>query len=255
MRRFIPVLTVFFLIASPAAAQTYELSIPDLVLTSVRFDAGAKVVGDSLDIDAFTAEIEGRSYELEQDDSGAWVAEGLTYAGSGRVEVKLLRNSSVVATATARSMYGWLSILPPFLAILIALLFRRVIPALFLGLWVGAMLAIGVSLNGMWLGLLETLPVYILGALTTPDKAAVILFSFMIGGMVGIISKNGGMQGVVNQIVKWAKSPRRGQVATGVLGLLIFFDEYANSLVVGNTMRSVTDRLRISREKLAYIVD
>jgi Na+/H+ antiporter NhaC len=77
----------------------------------------------------------------------------------------------------------------------------------------------------------------------------------MIGGMVGIISRNGGMQGVVNLIVKWASNPKKGQLATGFLGLSIFFDDYANSLVVGNTMRPVTDRLRISREKLAYIVD
>ena len=77
----------------------------------------------------------------------------------------------------------------------------------------------------------------------------------MIGGMVGIVSKSGGMQGVVNKIIPFARTPERGQAATGVLGLVIFFDDYANVLVVGNTMRQVTDKLRVSREKLAYIVD
>ena len=81
---------------------------------------------------------------------------------------------------------------------------------------------------------------YVLNEFTDPGHAAVILFSCMIGGMVGIITKNGGMQGVVNIIIKWASTPRRGQAATGALGLAIFFDDYANSLVVGNTMRSVT---------------
>ena len=92
-------------------------------------------------------------------------------------------------------------------------------------------------------------------ALADADHAAIILFSLMIGGMVGIVSKNGGMQGVVNRIVGWANTPRKGQLATGALGLAIFFDDYANTLVVGNTMRPMSDRLRISREKLAYIVD
>ena len=65
----------------------------------------------------------------------------------------------------------------------------------------------------------------------------------MIGGMVGIISRNGGMKGVVNRIIGYASTPQRGQTATGILGVAIFFDDYANTLVVGNTMRSITDRL------------
>ena len=97
--------------------------------------------------------------------------------------------------------------------------------------------------------------IYVLEAITNPGHAAIILFTFMIGGMVGIISKSGGMQGVVKKIVPFARTPERGQAATGVLGLVIFFDDYANVLVVGNTMRQVTDKLRVSREKLAYIVD
>ena len=77
----------------------------------------------------------------------------------------------------------------------------------------------------------------------------------MIGGMVGIISRNGGMKGIVNKVIRFASNPSRGQFATGVLGVAIFFDDYANTLVVGNTMRAITDRLKISREKLAYVVD
>jgi len=77
----------------------------------------------------------------------------------------------------------------------------------------------------------------------------------MIGGMVGIISRNGGMQGVVNWIVKWADSVRHASMATAWMGIAIFFDDYTNTLVVGNTMRPVTDAKRISRAKLAYIVD
>ena len=77
----------------------------------------------------------------------------------------------------------------------------------------------------------------------------------MIGGMVGIITRNGGMASIVLAIVSKAKTAIGGQVAVWLMGLMIFFDDYSNTLVVGNTARSLTDHLKISREKLAYIVD
>src|SRR5699024_6628976 len=111
------------------------------------------------------------------------------------------------------------------------------------------------SLAGLWSGLLETFEVHIVDALANRDHAAVILFSMMVGGLVGIISKNGGLLGVVEKIAGFANSARRASLATVAMGLAIFFDDYANTLVVGNTMRPVTDRMGISREKLAYLVD
>jgi len=84
---------------------------------------------------------------------------------------------------------------------------------------------------------------------------AIIVFSMVIGATVNLITKNGGMKGVVNKLSRFARSPRSGQFVTWVLGIAIFFDDYANTLVVGNAMRPVTDKLRISREKLSYIVD
>jgi len=149
----------------------------------------------------------------------------------------------------------WLAVLPPLLAIVFALALRKVIPALFLGIWLGTWIINGFGLYGLWIGLLEVFETYVRNALADPERASVILFSLMIGGMVGIISRNGGMQGIVNQIVKWADSVRHASLATAWMGIAIFFDDYANTLVVGNTMRPVTDSKRISRAKLAYIVD
>jgi len=165
---------------------------------------------------------------------------------------------STIAHATdaePQSAGSWIAILPPLVTITFALLWKRVIPALFLGIWLGAWFINDFGLMGLWMGLLDAFQVYVLGALADPDHAAIILFSLMVGGMVGIISRNGGMQGIVNYIIQWADSARHACLATASMGLAIFFDDYANTLVVGNTMRPVTDSMRVSRAKLAYIVD
>lgn len=156
---------------------------------------------------------------------------------------------------TDPTLLSWISVLPPLLAIGMALYLRQVIPALFLGVWFGAWAISGFTLAGVGTGLLDAFQIHILDAVTDPHHAAVILFSLMIGGTVGIISRNGGTQGVVNRIVNWADDARRACLATATMGLAVFFDDYANTLVVGNTMRPVTDSMNISRAKLAYIVD
>jgi Na+/H+ antiporter NhaC len=150
---------------------------------------------------------------------------------------------------------GWLAVLPPLLAIGLALVTRQIIPSLVAGVWLGAWLLEGITVGGILTGLLDLIGVYVVDALSNPDHVAIIVFTLMIGGMVGIIRRNGGTDGIVGRVIGWASTPRRGQLATSGLGVAIFFDDYANTLVVGNTMRPITDRLSISREKLAYIVD
>jgi Na+/H+ antiporter NhaC len=151
----------------------------------------------------------------------------------------------------------WVSIIPPIIAIILALIFKEVIIALFFGIFIGGAILYGYSngISGVFTGFLSTIQDYILPSLNDSGHLSVILFSMLIGAMVSVISRNGGMQGVVNYISKFAKNAKSGQLATWILGIAIFFDDYANTLVVGNTMRPVTDRLKVSREKLAYIVD
>lgn len=149
----------------------------------------------------------------------------------------------------------WLALMPPIVAIALALITRRVIPSLFAGLWVGAWFAWELSLIGIWHGLLSALDTWILDALTDSGNMSIIVFTMLIAGMVGIISQNGGVKAIVDHIVGWARTRRRGNVASGAIGTAIFFDDYSSMLVHGNAMRPVTDRLRISRAKLAYVVD
>ncbi len=152
----------------------------------------------------------------------------------------------------------WLSILPPLIAIILALIFREVVVSLFAGVVSGAFIVGGMRVDSLYwfvVSIFEALTTFVINALTDGGHMSVILFSLLIGGMVALISRNGGMQGVVLSLSKYARSPRSTQFITWFLGVAIFFDDYANTLIVGNTMRSVTDKFKISREKLAYIVD
>jgi Na+/H+ antiporter NhaC len=151
----------------------------------------------------------------------------------------------------------WWSIIPPLVAIFLALLFRQVLLALFMGIMAGAWVIGGMQLTpyGLMKSFFSVIDHYILGALNNSSHLAVIIFSIMIGGVVAIISRNGGMAGVVKKLAPLAKGPKSTQLVTWLLGVAIFFDDYANSLIVGNTMRPLTDKYKISREKLAYIVD
>jgi Na+/H+ antiporter NhaC len=151
-----------------------------------------------------------------------------------------------------RVIPGWLSILPPLIAIGLALIFKDVLVSLFVGVFSGALFLYAWN---PFTAFARSIDHFIVPSLADPNNAAIIVFSMLLGGMVGIISKSGGTQGIVDRLSRFATDARRGQLATWVLGVVIFFDDYANTLIVGSTMRPITDRLRISREKLAYVVD
>jgi Na+/H+ antiporter NhaC len=195
-----------------------------------------------------------KSYSATADADGRAEFSGIAIGKIGPASFEV-RAGAESTNAEIRIIPGWVSVLPAFLAILIALTLRNVIPALLLGLWVGATALHSFTLKGAGIGLLDAFQVYVRGALADADRASIILFTLMIGGMVGIITRNGGMASIVLAIVSKAKTAVAGQVAVWLMGLMIFFDDYSNTLVVGNTARSLTDHLKISREKLAYIVD
>ncbi|MCB0559680.1 MAG: Na+/H+ antiporter NhaC family protein [Lewinellaceae bacterium] len=161
-------------------------------------------------------------------------------------------------TYRLRHIPMWLSVIPPLVAILLALIFREVIVSLFVGVWAGAFIAGGMRIESFYyfiLSFLEVVQRYVISALNNSGHLSVLVFSMLIGGMVAIISRNGGMAGVVQAFSRYAQSPKSAQFITWLLGVAIFFDDYANTLIVGNTMRKVTDQFKVSREKLAYIVD
>lgn len=87
------------------------------------------------------------------------------------------------------------------------------------------------------------------------DHVSVLQFSLLLGAMIGVLEASHSMQTLMRQLAARARGRRGGQTLVASLGLGIFFDDYANTLLLGGTMRSVCDTLRISRAKLAYLVD
>jgi len=182
----------------------------------------------------------------------------LEYASTEGRDLNLYHISSKAPGHRIKKIPLWLSIVPPLVAIILALIFKEVVTSLFIGIFSGAFIAYGMRLDSFYYffrSLFSTIDKYIVDALTNSGHISIIVFSLLIGGMVAIISKNGGMAGIVDSLKGYAKNARSSQFITWLLGLSIFFDDYANTLIVGNTMRPVTDKFNISREKLAYLVD
>lgn len=162
--------------------------------------------------------------------------------------------------------YGWLSLVPPLVAIVLAIVTRRVLISLLVAVFVGAMIlgfyappraanyepshwqlvfngAVSAWYDHLWPSLLH------------PERMSVFLFTCLMGAIVGMVNRAAGMRGLISLLSSVTKSRAGVQVSTWFAGMLIFFDDYANTMLLGTTYRSLYDRMKISREKLAYIVD
>jgi Na+/H+ antiporter NhaC len=151
-----------------------------------------------------------------------------------------------------RTLTNWLSVLPPLVAVVLALIFHRLVLALFVGLIFGALIFHRFNLIQT---IQETFGNYLYHAISDPFHVKVIIFAAVLVGMVGVMNACGGTRGIVDVFRKYTSNRRSAQMVASIMGMCIFFDDYANSFIIGGTMRPVTDKLKISREKLAYIVD
>jgi Na+/H+ antiporter NhaC len=151
------------------------------------------------------------------------------------------------------------SLLPPLVAIALALALRKPAISLIVGVVTGAYLLRRGQGDGVFEsafgGTLDVGTKFFAEQFGDLERAQIIGFVICMLAMVGILVRNGGLRGVMNSISRFANSARSTQVVTYLMGLLVFFDDYANTILVGGTMRPLADRFKISREKLAYIVD
>lgn len=150
-----------------------------------------------------------------------------------------------------KSFAGGASFVPLILIIFLAATTNMVELSLGFGIFVGCCMVAG----SLTQGFRDMLAVYIVSALADESHVYVITFILFMAGLVGIIEKSGGLEGITVSLQKYVKTNRSAQLASFCAGLIIFFDDYSNTLVAGSSMRPLTDASVVSREKLAFIVD
>lgn len=239
----------------------FEISSPRIVLKDIPFQLNIEACNslgkkledfnDSILIKNVSYLNSVDNYIYEKFNKGTITLENVVVNFTGQSEV-IIQYKDSIFKKNITSLHGILSILPPLLAILLALILREVVVSLFAGVWLGAFLLYDYNLFG---GLLRVVDHFIINAINSTSHVQIIVFSLLFGGIVGVITLNGGSVGIANLVTKFARTARRGQISTWALAFLFFFDDYANVLIRGNLMRPITDKLKVSREKLSYIVD
>lgn len=146
-----------------------------------------------------------------------------------------------------------LAILPPLLAITLAIITKQVILSLFVAIFAGALM---LNFGNPWTALYDAFFTYILPQFEDTDHQRIICFTAFCGGLSVMLEKGGGAKAFADALTRsLIKTRRGGQIATGIGGVAIWFSDSTNPVLVGPIFRPITDKLRISREKLAYIVD
>tara|TARA_B100000809_G_scaffold122373_1_gene120432 strand:+ start:436 stop:2265 length:1830 start_codon:yes stop_codon:yes gene_type:complete len=233
--------------------QVVTVDAPRVVLKNIEFNVS--YAGDFSQSDAVELWVNGKSIQPTSLSNESVIYNDVLVENSGEASFRLLQGDKTIHQFDRKVISGWISVLPPLIAIILAFASRSVIPSLFAAIWFGVWSLSRFSVMDIIPSLLDSFYVYILNTMIDRDHAILILFTLMLGGMVGIIYRNGGMHGIIKHLIKKADTPRKGQIAIWLFGIIIFFDDYSNTLIVGNTSRLLCDKLKISRQKLAYLVD
>jgi len=198
-------------------------------------------------LDALTIK-KGSLKKLEENGVIVFSGDRVSFKKTGIFQTRFFDNQ----LKNIRVIPGFLSIIPPLLAIGMALIFKETILSLLLGIISGVFI-----LNGyhFFPAIRDTLSDKLVSSIATKDHVSIIIFTVLLGGMVGIIHAGGGTEAVVQFFSKRVRSRKGAMFYSWLTGVIIFFDDYANTLIVGKTMRPITDAFGVSREKLSYIVD
>lgn len=148
--------------------------------------------------------------------------------------------------------YGWLSLLPPIVAVVMAIRSRNVIPSLFCGGFVGTMIF---CTGNPFLAVKSMIGDYFFVQLTDSYNAGVIVLVIFIGGFIKLMEKSGGAQAFSKFVYRFVNTKLKAQMCAWAGGILIFFSDLGTPLLVGPVFRPLFDKLKISREKLAWILD
>ncbi len=241
-------ITLIFLLLT-IASFPQKLSTSSVVLEDINFSVKVNELPDSIHFVILKISSDKYSESFRYNVTDGKVDTSISLNQTGDFKITL---AGFNLKTNLRVLPGILSILPPLIAIILALIFRQVVVSLMLGIFLGTVFIYDYNPLTGFLRLIDT---YIINSISDSSHIQVIVFTLLFGGVIGLISKSGGTRGIANLVTGFAKTRRSSLIATWFSGILIFFDDYANSLVVGNLMRPVTDKMRISREKLSFFVD
>ena len=188
---------------------------------------------------------------LSEEDAAAYLDDYASNVGSDPDFDANIADSIRVVRGSIGSYATILSLLPPIIAIVLALLTKEVYSSLFVGILSGALIY---SNGNVWNMVLTTFDTMI-SKICDSWNVGILIFLVMLGMMVSLVNKAGGSAAYGRWASKHIKTKAGALVSTSVLGMLIFIDDYFNCLTIGSVMRPVTDQFKISREKLAYIID
>jgi Na+/H+ antiporter NhaC len=147
----------------------------------------------------------------------------------------------------------WYSVLPPVLAIILAIWTKQVILSLFAGIWIGSTILAGFNpVAGVSSGIDAIINVF-----TDPGDTRVLVFTLLVGSLIATIEHTGGVRGFIHFLEsrRWVHNGFRAQMLAWATGLVIFIESNITLLVAGSVSRPLFDRYKVSREKLAYIID
>lgn len=160
-------------------------------------------------------------------------------------------------TVSNAEEFGIFTLVPPIVAILLAFITKNVVISLFIGVLSGGFILNLTGFN-VFGALTQAFLDFInraLNSLSDPWNAGIVMQVLVIGGVINLVAKMGGAKAIAEALAKKAKTAKSAQLITWFLGICVFFDDYANSLIVGPIMRPVADKMKISRERLAFIID
>jgi Na+/H+ antiporter NhaC len=244
------ILSILYLFAFCSVLFAQKIESPSLALTGVDFELKGKGFSDTLKF--LDVKLIGEDYSEETKVELTNGSFNTTFSIPHSGNFKLIIPGIDSTETSINIIPGFLSIIPPLLAIALALIFRQVVISLIIGIYSGAFFIYGYDPLTAFLRLIDK---YVIEAVSDVSHTQIIVFTLLFGGVVGLISRSGGTTGIANSLSKFARTRKSGMISTWLSGLIIFFDDYANALVVGNLMRPITDKLKVSREKLSFIVD
>ncbi len=228
--------------------------IPALLLLLVLLSAFCTVTAAAAET-AFSVEVDGEETEYDLSDAesaGAYVdsyADNVTNDSDFDTHIE---TALAKVREDIKAYASFWSLLPPIIAIVLALITKEVYSSLFIGILAGGIIYSNVGF--------ETTMVHVfkegfIDTVADSYNIGIIIFLVLLGALVAMMNRTGASAAFGRWTTKHIKSRVGAQLATMVLGVLIFIDDYFNCLTVGSVMRPVTDKHNISRAKLAYLID